>query len=267
MFESFRARIPQTTGIIQWMLNSAWPSLYWQLYDFYGVPTAAYYSVKAANKPLQLIYDYAGRCVYAVNESAMTARVMAKMNLYDIHASRIQHGDTLLTVVPYTSVKVFDVKDALDISFLFLKLSDADNRVVATNEYCLTSQKDEYDWKKSTWYYTPMTQTASLSSLYSLPMTKLEMTTRRVGDNVEVDVTNHSATLSFFNSLILKRADGQTVAYAKWDNNYFTLLPGETRRFVCSFPPVDGPLTVTLRGWNTNAMTAPLLGRGPGRPI
>jgi exo-1,4-beta-D-glucosaminidase len=267
MFESFRARIPQTTGIIQWMLNSAWPSLYWQLYDFYGVPTAAYYSVKAANKPLQLIYDYAGRCVYAVNESATTARVMAKMNLYDIHASRIQHGDTLLTVVPYTSVKVFDVKDALDISFLFLKLSDADNRVVATNEYCLTSQKDEYDWKKSTWYYTPMTQTASLSSLSSLPMTKLEMTTRRVGDNVEVDVTNHSATLSFFNSLILKRADGQAVAYAKWDNNYFTLLPGETRRFVCSFPPVDGPLTVTLRGWNTNAMTAPLLGRGPGRSI
>ena len=47
-------------------------------------------------------------------------------------------------------------------------------------------------------------------SLYSLPMTKLEMTTRRVGDNVEVDVMiNHSAT--FFNSLILKTHDGQAV--------------------------------------------------------
>lgn len=38
MFEAFRVNIPRTTGIVQWMLNSAWPSLYWQLYDYYLIP-------------------------------------------------------------------------------------------------------------------------------------------------------------------------------------------------------------------------------------
>lgn len=72
MFEAFRANIPQATGIVQWMLNSAWPSLYWQLYDYYKVPTAAYYSVKKSNCPKQLIYDYGKKVVVAVNESLET---------------------------------------------------------------------------------------------------------------------------------------------------------------------------------------------------
>ncbi|MCP4658993.1 MAG: glycoside hydrolase family 2, partial [bacterium] len=38
MFEAFSVRRPSTTGIIQWMLNSAWPEMYWQLYDHYLVP-------------------------------------------------------------------------------------------------------------------------------------------------------------------------------------------------------------------------------------
>ena len=46
MVEAHRVNVPRSTGIIQWMLNSAWPSLYWQMYDWYMVPTSAYWSVK-----------------------------------------------------------------------------------------------------------------------------------------------------------------------------------------------------------------------------
>jgi exo-1,4-beta-D-glucosaminidase len=52
MFESFRVRWPHTTGIIQWMLNGARPGIYWQLYDYYKQPNAAYYGVKKANAPV-----------------------------------------------------------------------------------------------------------------------------------------------------------------------------------------------------------------------
>ena len=48
MFESFQANKGKTTGIIQWMLNSAWPALYWQLYDYYLIPNGAYYATKKA---------------------------------------------------------------------------------------------------------------------------------------------------------------------------------------------------------------------------
>jgi len=29
-----------STGVIQWMLNNAWPSLIWHLYDYYLAPAA-----------------------------------------------------------------------------------------------------------------------------------------------------------------------------------------------------------------------------------
>ena len=61
MFAAFRVRMPLATGIVQWMLNSAWPSMYWQLYDWYGVPTAGYYGTKKACEPMQLLFNYLGQ--------------------------------------------------------------------------------------------------------------------------------------------------------------------------------------------------------------
>ncbi|MEA3227154.1 MAG: glycoside hydrolase family 2 TIM barrel-domain containing protein, partial [Planctomycetota bacterium] len=38
MFEAFRANKATATGVVQWMLNAAWPKMYWQLYDKYLMP-------------------------------------------------------------------------------------------------------------------------------------------------------------------------------------------------------------------------------------
>ena len=63
------------------MLNSARPGIYWQLYDYYKQPNAAYYGVKKGNAPVQLIYDYYTKAVYAVNETLEPANVKASMKL------------------------------------------------------------------------------------------------------------------------------------------------------------------------------------------
>ena len=251
MFEAFRANIPNTTGIVQWMLNSAWPSLYWQLYDFYGVPTAAYYAVKAANQPRQLIYNYKDRSVYAVNETGAPSEVHASLRLFDLQAQELQQADSVLTVQPYTSTRIFSLKDFHDMAFLFLNLQSESGKTVTRNEYCLTEKDDVYDWKKSTWYYTPMSETAQMQPLSSLPHAKVELSTRYVGQTVEVTVKNISPALAFFNTLVLCRADGRAVAYSHWTDNYFTLLPGESRRMTCTVYGPAEKLTLSLRGWNT----------------
>ena len=33
MFEAYGAQQVRPTGVIQWMLNNAWPSMIWHLYD------------------------------------------------------------------------------------------------------------------------------------------------------------------------------------------------------------------------------------------
>ena len=87
MFAAFRVRMPSTTGIVQWMLNSAWPSIYWQLYDWYGVPTAGYYGTKKACEPMQLLFNYDDRCVYAVSENPETCTLTANVKIYVAAAS------------------------------------------------------------------------------------------------------------------------------------------------------------------------------------
>ena len=57
-FESFagNAYDPATgtgtaTGTIFWMLNNAWPSIHWNLYDYYLKPAGSYFGAKKANEP------------------------------------------------------------------------------------------------------------------------------------------------------------------------------------------------------------------------
>ena len=102
MFESFRVRWPHTTGIIQWMLNGARPGIYWQLYDYYKQPNAAYYGVKKGNAPVQLIYDYYTQAVYAVNETLQPVKSTARMQL--LTDGKTTSDSTQIEVAPGTVV-------------------------------------------------------------------------------------------------------------------------------------------------------------------
>ena len=101
MFEAFRVNTPVSTGIVQWMLNSAWPSIYWQQYDWYGVPCAAYYGTRKACEPVQLIYNYKGHMVYLVNEGLDAENYEVSVKVYDgksalLHRHHRQHEDRRL---------------------------------------------------------------------------------------------------------------------------------------------------------------------------
>ena len=43
MFEAYGKNKYVSTGVIQWMLNNAWPSMIWHLYDYYLDAGAGYF--------------------------------------------------------------------------------------------------------------------------------------------------------------------------------------------------------------------------------
>ena len=49
MFEAYSRNKYTSTGVIQWMLNNAWPSMIWHLYDFYLRPGGGYFGAKKAH--------------------------------------------------------------------------------------------------------------------------------------------------------------------------------------------------------------------------
>ena len=49
------------------MLNNAWPSIIWHLYDWYLRPGGGYFGTKKANEPLHVQYSYDDHSVVVVN--------------------------------------------------------------------------------------------------------------------------------------------------------------------------------------------------------
>ena len=89
MFEAFQVNKRKSTGIIQWMLNAAWPKMYWQLYDYYLMPTGAFYGTQKSCTPLHLIYNYGDKKVYAINDYLhKVAGLEAVIRVYDINSKR-----------------------------------------------------------------------------------------------------------------------------------------------------------------------------------
>ena len=241
MFEAFRIRVPRTTGIVQWMLNSAWPSLYWQLYDWYGVPTAGYYGTKKACEPVQLLFDYADRKVYAVNESAGAAplKLQATLKVFD-SASRLIGEETKSVNVGYRDVvPVFDLKryDGKP-HFVVLQLNDSEGPV-ADNFYCLPAADNTYEWRRSNWYVTPISSYADLGFAFGQGPAEVEVTVAQSSDGYDVTLTNKSSVISVMNILKALDGKGDLVVPAFWSDNFFPLLPGQSKTVKCTTDALD----------------------------
>lgn len=265
MFEAFRVNVPKATGIVQWMLNSAWPSFYWQLYDYYLVPTAAYYGVKKGNRPQQLIYNYNDRAVYLVNESPVAVNLTAKYALYGLNSKLIQQQALALKAAPGEVVKAFDTPAVTDNAFLILTLADAQDQLLTDNLYCLSANQDEYDWEKTNWVHTPLTSAADFKKLSTLPRVEcgISVSTASGADNQTIDVALDNGTphLAFFTRLSLKDEQGELLRPVFWADNYVTLLPGEKRVLQCTVAKTVAAgkqLTLTVSGWNQAEQVVPI---------
>jgi exo-1,4-beta-D-glucosaminidase len=259
MFEAFRANRPATTGIVQWMLNSAWPSFYWQLYDYYLLPTSAYYAAKKANQPVQLVYNYGNNHVYAVNETLNGYnKLKAKIKLTDLQGKEIMWDEVTVNAEANKSSSVFKLPEIHNTVFLWLSLTDEKNNEISDNVYWLSGTPDVYDWAKTEWYYTPIKSSADFRALNSLAKVDLQLeskTTEKDGSKiVETSVTNGSGKVAFFINLVIKDSAGHTIYPALWSDNYISLLPGASKKLQCSLPGslAAGNYTITVSGWNIN---------------
>ena len=234
MFESFRVRMPETTGIVQWMLNSAWPSLYWQLYDWYGVPTAGYYGTKKACEPDQLLFDYRDRKVYVVSERPEGRTLTASLQVFDA-ASQLLGTETRTvqtgyrTVLPVFDLRRFDGKP----HFIALSLTAEDGSPVSDNFYCIGARDNVYDFAGSNWYITPIRSWSDLRFVFADGGSNFSVTAVPNGEGFDVTVENRSSVIA--PQVILKAldGDGRLAVPAYWSDNFFALLPGQAKHVTC----------------------------------
>ncbi|MEJ2006812.1 MAG: beta galactosidase jelly roll domain-containing protein [Acidobacteriota bacterium] len=269
MFEGFRRNKFVSTGVIQWMLNNAWPGLIWHLYDYYLRPAGGYFGTKKACEPLHVQYSYDDQSVVVVNSQLHPyQKFEVSATVYDINLKKVFSKEQTVNIEPNSSTRVFELPKLNDLSttyFLRLTLKDSAGKLESTNFYWLSTKPDVLDWQKSKWYYTPTSSYADFTGLNSLPEVRLDVraTTRQEGDRdvTQVTVRNPSSHLAFFIHLRVNKNDhGDEILPVFWQNNYFELMPGEEREITASYSKaaLQGATPyVAINGWNIAAGSVP----------
>lgn len=240
MYEAFGIRKPLATGIVQWMLNAAWPKMYWQLYDYYLMPGGAFYGARKANQPVNISYDYGKRSIHVVNDTYnelhnLKAEIIVLSTDSDQKLSQVVNAG----IGPYESKAIFDLPkliDSMPVCFLKLKLNDAEGKTIAENFYWLSSKQDVLDFPNSDWYFTPITEFADFTSLKDLPPAKIQVEPTWDENGLQVNVNNPSSKLAFFVELrVVSDKTGRSILPILWNDNYISLLPGETKQLTARF--------------------------------
>jgi exo-1,4-beta-D-glucosaminidase len=262
MFEAFVANKHVTTGVIQWMYNSAWPKLWWQFYDYFLMPTGAFYGARKAGTPLHLIYDYGTGSILAVNNTLKPADgLKAVIRVFDIGLKE-KFSREVPVALAADEVKKLDVVlpiEGLDKAwFLDLRLFTKDKDVATVNFYALSPKPETMDDARALWYLTPVKDFADLTALQGLPPVSIRekhsFKKDGLGQIVTVELENPTPNLAFQVELNVYKGDsGEVVLPIFWDDNYVSLLPGEKRKVRGFFALEDlggAEPELKIRGWN-----------------
>ncbi len=241
MFESYGRNKYVATGVIQWMLNNAWPSLIWHLYDYYLVPGGGYFGTKKAMEALHVQYGYDDQTIAVVNDTYQEhKRMKVRARVYSLDAKLLADKEEAIDVPADAAVKAFDLPkpDGLTTTFFVkLDLRDSNGENVSDNFYWLSAKADTLDWAhKQDTVYTPQAEFGDLTGLNSLPQIKLQtsaLVEQKPGaatGTARVRMKNTSSSVAFQIRLRLAdKKDDQDVVPVFWEDNYFSLLPGQER--------------------------------------
>jgi exo-1,4-beta-D-glucosaminidase len=241
------------------MLNNAWPSLIWHLWDWYLRPGGGYFGAKKACQPLHVQLSPLRRAVVVVSDLERAVQALeVRARLLDHRGQALWSERTLVDVRPDSVVHAFDLPPASgEEGFLRLDLT-RDGQAAGQNLYWLSPTPDVLDHANGTWFYTPQSAYADFRALESLPPAALEVRGHRLADGDErhilaLEVQNMSETLAFFTRLRLLQGEREILPVF-WSDNFVSALPGETLRLRAELPRGEGSgeaLAIEVSGWNT----------------
>lgn len=295
------SRYKNTSGFINWMLNNAWPIMFWNQFDYYLNPNGTTYGARKGNEPVHIMYNVYQKCVNVVNNTfGAYPGAEATMSIYDIEGNLISNplkktiniqADGASPAVEYPTAgmnrkgsrtvglvknnsganepfeinyygKITDaygvidlwdndeiqaslVKPTSDVYFIRLELKDAAGKVLSLNSYAVPMRNDvaraSHAWNRSGTF-----QVGDLTQLNHLPEVDLKLfqVAKKSDGNKTVltyRVDNPTKTIAY--AVELKAYTGKDrkmlVAPVFYDDNLFTLFPGESRDIDISYNRSD----------------------------
>lgn len=244
IFEAPAHKLNETGGVMLWKLNAAFPSVVWQVYDWYLEPNAGYYFMQNACEPVHVQLNLDDSMVAVVNRTFQRKPNLAvAVDVFDID------GKLLYNQSEKTSLDTSDVKKVLSLSpvlakakgivFVMLHIKDAKGNIVSRNTYWMQPHND-------------------YSSLLKMKQANVQVkviNTIKEGSEYKytLQFTNNSEQLAFFINPQLKIND-EEIMPSFWSQNYFSLPAHEsiTATVSCPQAKVNGRQPqLIISAWNS----------------
>jgi len=238
-------------GVLVWMTHPAWPSMICQTYDYFLEPTAAYFALKKGSEPVHILWHPVNNLIQVANNTIHNLPgCNAKAEVYDFNGKLVWEKSIVANLISNDVTNCFNVDypaGITEIRFIKLTLLDKSQKVISSNFYWSSSKYLDY------------------KELNNLPEVKLKTSVKKSTSNgknaIEISLENPSPGMALMIRLkILDTKTGERILPAFWSDNYFSLVPGETRSVVITLEnePKDEPLIV-VEGWNIASQNVKIL--------
>jgi len=279
MYEAYSRNKYTSTGVVQWMLNNAWPSMFWHLNDYYYGAEGSYFGAKKALEPLHIQYSYDDHSIVVINSTYHpVSGLAASARVYDVHLKQLYSQQTTLDAGADSSSRILTLPNSVvcgdsPVCFVDLTLRDNAGHTVSRNFYWVPAKLTTFDWPKTEYTHTPALQHENLSALLTLPHAQItarlapgahpasdpstaEGRTTPEGRPIALELHNPSQALAFQIDAEVRTPNGDLIAPVLWTDNYIELMPNESRTLTATLPP-DAPANAIVRvsGWNIETQT------------
>jgi archaellum component FlaG (FlaF/FlaG flagellin family) len=239
-----------SSGYALWKSNSSWPSVVWQVYDWYLQAHAGFYATKKANEPLHIQLNRATMEVDVINTRRYSQKNLTlSATLFDNNLN-ITWQKEIQSDIKENSVKHtgWIVPENDKISYLVLEIKNDSGVKISDNFYWLQKDNDFNAINK-----LPEAQSSAKAK-------KIDETDSNV--TYSLTVKNTGSHLAFMTSFKLRgKNSGSEILPSYWDNNYISLLPGqeiETKVTINKPDIVEKPV-ITVKAYNQkNAAVIPI---------
>ncbi len=255
IFEAAGHKLNETGGVMLWKLNAAFPSVVWQIYDWYLEPNAGYYFMQNTLEPVHVQLNLDDSTIAVVNRSYQ------KQNQLSFHAQLMNMDGTIsYTNKGVVNLDATDVKKVLpladvlskikNISFLLLDLEESNGKKVSENIYWLSPNHD----------FTKLRDMRAAS----VNVKTIKKIKTKTAYEWTLEFSNTSHKLAFFlNPQLIN--NGEEALPSFWSKNYFSLQAHQiiTVKVSCPIEKINpsSPMKLRIEGWNIKSSELNLSGK------
>jgi hypothetical protein len=243
IFEAAAHKLNETGGVMLWKLNAAFPSVIWQVYDWYLNPNAGYYFMQRACEPVHIQLNLDDSVVAVINRTYKNQNNLSEeIKVFDLNSKLLFSENKTI------NLSATDVKESVSlsnilsnekgISFVVLNLKNSSGKTISQNTYWFSPEHNS-------------------TSLKEMPAAKVNVKVLKTEEGKNetkwtLQFTNSTKQIAFFiNPQIINR--GKEILPSFWSDNYFSLSPNESTTVNVSIPNAlikEGKPELALSAWN-----------------